>query len=577
MVAAIRLSRSAIFLLPLLCLAACGDSAGSRRAAANAGADPALVSPDVPSSPAAGSTRAGTIYAVTIPSPLGGGETIAATVMEPTMLTGGAKYPLVVHSHGFGQSKQSAGGAGGVLMDGTQRLLDAGYGVISFDERGHGDSGGQITVMDPDHEGQNVIRVFDWAEANLDWLLYRSGNLVVGSMGQSYGGGWQLMMNSIDPKQRLDALAPRITWYDLRFSLNPGGVIKSGWVGILFGAGTGAGDGGNFDPYVNSTLQNGVATNTIADESLDYFGYHSNRYFCEGLGFATNGGPGTQPAYASKLPPKVDALFFQGMRDSLFNFSEATANYECLRARGGDVRLFSYQSGHNSLQAVPDPGEAFQPPNSAIDNACGPFDADEAIKLFFDEKLKGITGAADAIGHEVCLSLGAGDAVRLPSVTKGKVGPELAVPATTLLAGIGALPVAADLGIVAGPAGDVFGGIPEVELELADATGASAGAGSDAIVFVGVGHQRAILPGVWDLMDNQLLPLRGLGSHKVPLIGVAERLAPGDKIGLVFYGASPQFPITGSAHPMSHFTFPVTITGKAWMPLLGNLPSATAP
>ncbi len=33
--------------------------------------------------------------------------------------------------------------------------------------------------------------------------------------------------------------------------------------------------------------------------------------------------------------------------------------------------------------------------------------------------------------------------------------------------------------------------------------------------------------------------------------------------GLVFYGASPQYPITGSALPVSHFTFPVTITGKA--------------
>ena len=562
-----------------LLLAACGDSSNtaSRLTPANPGSDPGLVTPGIPAAPAVGSSRAGTIYTVIIPSPLGAGETISATVMEPSTLTGGQKYPLVFHSHGFGQSKQTAGGAGGVLMDGTQRLLDAGYGVISFDERGHGDSGGLITVMDPDHEGQNVIRVFDWAEANLGWLLYRGGNLVAGSMGQSYGGGWQLMMNSIDPKQRLDAIAPRITWHDLRFSLNPGGVLKSGWVGVLFGAGTAAGDGNNFDPYVNSTLQNGITTNTISAESLDYFGYHSNRYFCEGLSFATNGGPGTAPKIASRAPPRVNALFFQGMRDTLFNFSEANANYECLKKLGGDVRLFGYQSGHNSLQVILDPGQAAQPPTSAIDNACGPFDADDAIKLFFDEHLKGIAGAANSLGRDVCLSLAAGDAVRIPSVSKGKVGTAYTVPATMVVAGLGALPMAADLGIVAGANGDVFGGIPEVELDIADTTGASAAAGSDAIVFVGVGHQRASVPGVWDLMDNQLLPLRGLGKHSVSLVGVAERLAPGDKIGLVFYGASQQFPLTGSAHPMSHFTAPVTITGKAWMPLLGNLPTATAP
>ncbi len=565
-------------LLPLL--AACGDgsSAGAGGpTAANPGADPALVSPDVPASPAAGSARAGLIYTVSIASPLGAGETISATVMEPTTLTGGQDYPLVVHSHGFGQSKQTAGEAGGVLMDGTQRLLDAGYGVISFDERGHGQSGGQITVMDPDREGQNVIRVFDWAEANLNWLLYRNGNLVVGSMGQSYGGGWQLMMNSIDPRRRLDALAPRITWYDLTFSLDPGGVIKSGWVGVLFGAGTAAGGGGNFDPFVNTTLANGLTSNVIARDGLDYFGYHSNRYFCEGRTIATNGGAGTTPKIASRPPPRVAALFFQGMRDTLFNFSEAEANYQCLKNRGGDVRLFSYQSGHNSLQVILDPGQLAQPPTSAIDNACGPLDADAAIKLFFDEHLKGIAGAADVLGRDVCLSLAAGDAVRVPNVIKGRAGNAYELPSTTVVAGLGALPVAADLGIVAGPGGDVLGGIPEAELELADTTGAAAGAGSDAILFVGVGHQRASLPGVWDLIDNQLLPLRGLGKHSVPLVGVAERLAAGDRIGLLFYGASQQFALTGSANPASHFTFPVTVTGKAWMPLLGNLPATTAP
>lgn len=570
--------------LVLLLLTGCGDSRNGGTLApnpsnpvANPGADPALVDPAVPDSPAVGASRAGTVYAVTIPSPLGDGETISATVMEPTTLTGGSEYPLVVHSHGFGQSKQARPGGGGVLQDDTQSLLDAGYGVISFDESGHGDSGGVIRVMDPDHEGQNVIRVFDWAEANLDWLAYRGGNLVVGAMGQSYGGGWQLMMNAIDPKRRLDALAPRITWYDLTFSLNPGHVIKSGWTALLFGVGTTAGGGGNFDPYVNSTLTNGLLTNTIAPESLDYFGYHSSRYFCEGQRFATNGGVGTAPQITSRAPPRVNAIFFQGMRDTLFNFSEATANYECLKAQGGDVRLFGYQSGHNSLQAIIDPGIVFQPLTSSIDNACGPIDVDAAIQLFFDEHLKGIAGAADRIGKDVCLSLAAGDAVRIAAVPSGRSGTAYAVPATTVLAGAGALPVAADLGIVAGPDGNVMGGIPEVELEIADATGAAALLGDDAIVFVGVAHQRAAVPGVWDLIDNQLLPLRGLGRHAVPLIGVAERLAPGDRIGLVFYGLTEQYPVTNSAHPASAFIAPVRISGQAWMPLLGNLPAVTTP
>ena len=74
--------------------------------------------------------------------------------------------------------------------------------------------------MDPDYEGKNVLAVLDWAEAKLDWLKYApSGNdphnLVLGSIGGSYGGMYQYMLHNIDPKHRLDAMVAWVAPNDL--------------------------------------------------------------------------------------------------------------------------------------------------------------------------------------------------------------------------------------------------------------------------------------------------------------------------------------------------------------------------
>jgi hypothetical protein len=46
----------------------------------------------------------------------------------------------------------------------------------------------------------------------------------------------------------------------------------------------------------------------------------------------------------------------------------------------------------------------------------------------------------------------------------------------------------------------------------------------DAVIFVGIGHHRPENPGVWDLMEDQLMPVRGFGQHEFDLVGIAERL-----------------------------------------------------
>ena len=167
-------------------ISSCTTGASATGAAAQKTSVPADfpgITNSVPASPAAGQSRAGNIYNVYIQAP-GTGEKVAFTVFEPSTLEGGKTYPLVLQAMGFGLGRETAASVANV-----KPLIDAGYGVISFDHRGHGESGGAVGNMDPDYEGKNVLAVLDWAEAKLDWLKYApSGNdrhnLVLGSIGR---------------------------------------------------------------------------------------------------------------------------------------------------------------------------------------------------------------------------------------------------------------------------------------------------------------------------------------------------------------------------------------------------------
>ncbi|HXJ42948.1 MAG TPA: hypothetical protein VNH18_26950, partial [Bryobacteraceae bacterium] len=75
-------------------------------------------------------------------------------------------------------------------------------------------------------------------------------------------------------------------------------------------------------------------------------------------------------------------------------------------------------------------------------------------------------------------------------------------------------------------------------------------------------------PEVWDLIDNQVLPLRGSGTFDVDLVGVAARLAAGEKLALLVYGRQSLFVAPIGANVPDPAIVPVTVSGKVWVPLL---------
>lgn len=551
-------------------------------------------------------TRAGGDQHVVLASNVDGVD-VSFQMFEPDNLVAGQTYPLVLEGHGYGGSRQTE--RAGFIA----RLTAAGYYVISIDERGFGASGGTVRVMSPDQEGQDLIQILDWAE-NLPGLRRRSnGEMYVGSYGGSYGGMYQLLLAGADPKQRLRVLAPDITPHDLVYALNPHNVIKSGWIAALVGVGEASGvtslaqgvipTGTNQDSATIETLVQGITTNQIPQAGINYFGYHSVKYFCEGQTagpqdflFAT-----PDPIAVPPRPfPALDVLVTQGTRDGLFNFNDGFNNYNCLKARGGDVRFLSHESGHIlpvSLSTVPGAEEALDPFYAAItvpnfEDAAGPRNCGSLVLndvqfAWFEEKLQFKRGAVDAalpIGKAPCLSLATGDAITVPEIKVGGTSFPLAIDTPQFNSALGILGSVLGNGArdamlanvpltTIGAGGAIIAGVPTLELDISGLSGLempacaaplSIGA-CDPIVFLAIGHRKAGTER-WDVMDDQITPVRGFGPHSLRMNGVGERLGEGDELALLIYGFHSQFPITWSRDV---FVPAVNLSGSVALPILG--------
>ncbi|MEU6698325.1 ATP-binding cassette domain-containing protein [Pseudonocardia sp. NPDC046786] len=185
--------------------------------------------------------------------PAGPGEPgtveIDTSLYLPASASADAPAPAVLVAHGFGGSKA------GVDRD-ARELADRGYVVQTWTARGFGASGGVIGLNDPDREVADASRLIDRLAERPEVQRDGDGDPRVGVTGGSYGGGLALLLAGYD--DRVDAIAPSITWNDLGQSLFPNnaapaggplpgtpaaaadapdGVFKSGWAGMFFGSG----------------------------------------------------------------------------------------------------------------------------------------------------------------------------------------------------------------------------------------------------------------------------------------------------------------------------------------------------
>ncbi|WP_038341908.1 CocE/NonD family hydrolase [Acinetobacter sp. A47] len=302
------------------------------------------------------------------------GTVLAFTVYQPH-LKPGQSAPLILHTHGFGLSRMKRPELSlyGFLLPTGQVAKTAWqnrYWVISYDQRGHGDSQGKIRLTDPDKEAQDVITLMNWAEHNLPQLAKNRYGVRTGMVGESYAGGVQYLASALDP--RLQAIVPVTTWYDLINSLAPNGVPKSNWIGFL----NLIGDWWNWNKFDPELKQAYVATQRgrLQPATYDFLKTHQASWFC-----------------SNNQPPQAYALIIQGFRDVLFPFNEAVKAAQCIRQAQHEVHLIGVQGGHLQpfAQHSPRGNTPFWYIGKTVN--CGnqqQYNLQKMIVHWFDQKLK---------------------------------------------------------------------------------------------------------------------------------------------------------------------------------------------
>jgi pimeloyl-ACP methyl ester carboxylesterase len=289
-----------------------------------------------------------TITNVVIPSSVDQ-RGIDATVFQPAGSSATNQVPVILHSHGWGGAKT------GTINAEFQAYLDAGFGVVSFSQRGFGATGGTANVQDPNIEAEDTSSVITYI-AGLDWVKHDLDALgnpiaddpVLGAIGGSYGGGYQTMtaLDEIEENggvTRLDALAPEISWYNLPESLAPQGVVRTAWNLVLFAAGAAV-----LPQYVQKAFAWGTASSQWPDGTI------------LGIDDPTDTVPNLDAEFHKHSPIafvergvriNVPTIVRQGQSDNLFNLNQGIHIFRDALTPG--ARAQSYFVGFNGGHALP--------------------------------------------------------------------------------------------------------------------------------------------------------------------------------------------------------------------------------
>ncbi len=254
---------------------------------------------------------------------------ICYTIFQPAGASANKPVPLLLEGHGWGGSRQTEPTA---LLP----YLSGGYGVLSFDQRGFGESGGKAHTMDPDVEGVDVGKLVDLV-AQQPWVQKdRPGDPRLGAIGGSYGGGYQYVgaLSEIarTGRTRFDALAPEYTWWDLNEALAPQGVARSEWLTALVAV---AQPSQALTQEAEQGFVEGAATGQYPDYMRDFY---------------ANNGPSFHVAQGRRLD--IPVLVRQGVSDNLFNLNQGLKNLTALTPKARARSVFVGFHGGHALPAV---------------------------------------------------------------------------------------------------------------------------------------------------------------------------------------------------------------------------------
>ena len=231
------------------------------------------------------------------------GVNLAATLYEPSNAPPPAGYPTIVLFHAIGGKRQD-------LAAIAQSFADD-FAVLAFDARGHGQSGGLVSLDGP-REIADTREVFDQLAARPEIDKTR-----IGAWGISLGGG--AVLRSLVEGVPWAAVETAETWTDLYSALAPQNLAKSGAI-FQFLSSVPA---DRLDPSVAAIQGDALASRNL-DALRAWAAVRSSRKLLKTV--------------------KTPVFMFQGRRDFAFDISQAKAGYALLK---GPKRLYIGDFGHS--------------------------------------------------------------------------------------------------------------------------------------------------------------------------------------------------------------------------------------
>ncbi|MDX1804442.1 MAG: CocE/NonD family hydrolase [Alcanivorax sp.] len=499
--------------------------------------------------------------------PTSDGQQLAATVFQPE-LQPGRDAPLIITTGGWGGSRAKHGfslfGHGDLTKASAIAAWKAGYWVVFYDQRGWGGSSGHVHMVAPKFEVADVSRVIDWSLGHLPAVhRLNDGSPAIGMIGESYGAG--VMTVAAFRDKRIKAIVPLSGWYDLN-SVAPNGQSRSAWSALLLGSGAFS-SGFDIGSMLAKPWRSALA-GSISPQAKELMYHRSPAWYCD-----------------QGKTPYPDALFVQGFHDTIFPFSQAERNQQCWQRQGRDARVIGLQSTHNLPWPVQS-GHGMGTHNADKTLHCGDYEdsTTNAVLSFWNEKLRG----EERQLPDTCINVSDDNGVALKTfptasdefgIPRSKVVIPLAGAFEWLMTGFD---IGSDLfrGLWPGvdlrdlkPVGgigrpkfipvyvargddELLLGTPRIDLALGGVSGKE-----KMPVFVGIGVQHANHRRV-KVASEQLTPLPKKGIYRLQLQALSQKLKPGDRVGLVVYGFTAQFPLNSALLARQ-----AVVSGHLWLPL----------
>lgn len=275
------------------------------------------------------------------------GTQLRVNFFRATGLATGERAPVVLIAHGFGESGPADPDAKRLAGAPTLRpVLDAGYHVVTWDARGHGDSEGMAMLDSPDFEVRDTRRIISWIAEQPGVRLDGTGDPRVGMVGASYGGIIQFLTAAVD--KRIDVISPGYTAHDLAdTSLSTNGKFKEGWglalagmAGLNLPAGLASPLGPQLhllDPEAVATISGGVFAGRPTSRMREYLDPRSPSFYLDKI---------TQPT-----------LIQAGTSDTLFPLETLGRDLLALKRRGVPVKMVWNCEGHSLCPGATGPLE----------------------------------------------------------------------------------------------------------------------------------------------------------------------------------------------------------------------------